>query len=167
MFNNLCVYGTCENTFGMFRCQCHDGYALDHSGGNCTDIDECKSPQSCLYGHCSNMEGSFRCLCPATHSLISDGNACIGNVIIQHNVSKIVTNFFADLRTDRCYLHVDDEGRCLDETSEYITRAACCCSVGKAWGKYCELCPTPHDPEYAKVCPSGPGYKPNEVTVSN
>lgn len=79
MFNNLCVYGTCENTFGMFRCQCHDGYTLDHSGGNCTDVDECKSPQSCLYGQCSNMEGSFRCLCPSTHSLVSEGNACIGN----------------------------------------------------------------------------------------
>lgn len=53
----------------------------------------------------------------------------------------------------------------MDESSEYITRAACCCSVGKAWGKYCELCPTPDEPEYAKICPSGPGYKPNEVTV--
>jgi hypothetical protein len=33
MFSNLCVYGRCVNIFGMFRCECDAGYALDGSGG--------------------------------------------------------------------------------------------------------------------------------------
>lgn len=87
MFNNLCVFGKCENTFGMFRCECYDGYKLDDSGGNCTDVDECDSPQSCLYGKCSNTEGSFKCLCPDNHDLVLDGNACVGKtlVLIKHS----------------------------------------------------------------------------------
>lgn len=36
MFNNLCVYGRCVNIFGMFRCECDEGYALDGSGGMST-----------------------------------------------------------------------------------------------------------------------------------
>lgn len=82
MFNNLCVYGKCENTFGMFRCECDDGYKLDGSGGNCTDIDECESPQSCLYGKCTNLEGSYRCLCPPNYELVEEGNACIGKSLM-------------------------------------------------------------------------------------
>lgn len=35
-FQNICVFGTCENLPGMFRCVCDDGYELDRSGGNCT-----------------------------------------------------------------------------------------------------------------------------------
>ena len=34
MFSNLCVYGKCENVFGMFRCICDKGFVLDESGGN-------------------------------------------------------------------------------------------------------------------------------------
>jgi len=35
-FQNICVFGTCQNLPGMFRCACDDGYELDRSGGNCT-----------------------------------------------------------------------------------------------------------------------------------
>lgn len=35
-FQNICVFGTCQNLPGMFRCVCDDGYELDRSGGNCT-----------------------------------------------------------------------------------------------------------------------------------
>lgn len=86
MFNNLCVFGRCENIFGMFRCECNDGYKLDGSGGNCTDIDECESPQSCLYGKCSNTQGSYRCDCPLNYELVPAGNACIGNVNKEMNL---------------------------------------------------------------------------------
>lgn len=78
VFHNLCVFGKCENTFGMFRCECNDGYKLDGSGGNCTDIDECESPQSCIYGDCANVQGSYRCVCPPNYELVAEGNACIG-----------------------------------------------------------------------------------------
>ncbi|XP_050313522.1 fibrillin-2-like [Anthonomus grandis grandis] len=147
MFNNLCVFGTCENTLGMFRCECHEGYKLDGSGGNCTDIDECESPQSCLYGECSNLEGSFKCLCPENYELVSEGNACI------------------DRRTSRCFLQVESPGRCEEPTADYVTKASCCCSVGRAWGPKCELCPNPNSVEYQQLCPGGPGYKPNDITV--
>ena len=33
---NICVYGTCHNLPGLFRCECETGYELDRSGGNCT-----------------------------------------------------------------------------------------------------------------------------------
>lgn len=33
MFNNLCVFGVCENIFGTFRCECNEGYQLDNTGG--------------------------------------------------------------------------------------------------------------------------------------
>lgn len=33
MFNNLCVFGNCENIFGTFRCECNEGYQLDNTGG--------------------------------------------------------------------------------------------------------------------------------------
>lgn len=87
MFNNLCVFGKCENIFGMFRCHCDDGYKQDGTGGNCTDIDECESPQSCLYGKCFNVEGAFKCLCPKNFELVQDGNACIGkkSLWVMHN----------------------------------------------------------------------------------
>ncbi|CAH1374115.1 unnamed protein product [Tenebrio molitor] len=147
MFNNLCVFGKCENTFGMFRCDCHDGYKLDGSGGNCTDIDECESPQSCLYGKCTNLDGSFRCICPPNYELVAEGNACI------------------DRRTSRCYIQLDQQGRCDAHTADYVTKAACCCSVGKAWGPQCELCPSLDSVEYQELCPGGMGYKPNDLTV--
>lgn len=36
---NICVYGTCHNLPGLFRCECEVGYELDRSGGNCTGKD--------------------------------------------------------------------------------------------------------------------------------
>ena len=35
-FQNICVFGTCNNLPGMFHCICDDGYELDRTGGNCT-----------------------------------------------------------------------------------------------------------------------------------
>lgn len=82
MFHNLCVYGKCENIFGMFRCVCDDGYKLDGSGGNCTDVDECESPQACQYGRCINTEGKYICECPPNYELVEAGNACVGKLFI-------------------------------------------------------------------------------------
>jgi len=102
MFNNLCVFGTCENIFGTFRCECDTGYQLDNTGGtriarhfetpnltffvfagnrclgNCTDVNECESPQACLYGECINNEGNYTCKCPPNYQLVTAGNACVG-----------------------------------------------------------------------------------------
>lgn len=35
-FPDICVYGTCHNIPGLFRCECDTGYELDRTGGNCT-----------------------------------------------------------------------------------------------------------------------------------
>lgn len=78
MFSNLCLHGRCENIFGMFRCECNEGYQIDNTGGNCTDINECESPQACLYGTCINNQGSFQCQCPTNYELVPAGNGCVG-----------------------------------------------------------------------------------------
>ncbi|KAK6631430.1 hypothetical protein RUM44_005957 [Polyplax serrata] len=150
MFSNLCLHGKCENIFGMFRCECNEGYQVDNTGGNCTDIDECESPQACLYGSCINTQGSFHCQCPPNYELVPSGNGCV------------------DLRTSRCYLQVEEKSgrnRCLKEMGEPVNKATCCCSVGKGWGPRCELCPQPDTEEYRQLCPGGTGYRPNPDTV--
>ncbi|XP_025412034.1 fibrillin-2-like isoform X2 [Sipha flava] len=150
MFNNLCVYGNCENIFGTFRCECNEGYQLDNTGGNCTDVNECESPQACLYGECINNEGNYTCKCPPNYQLVAAGNACV------------------DRREGRCYMEVEDRGgqrRCHHEMGSAVSKATCCCSVGKAWGSKCELCPGVDTEEYKTLCPGGTGYRPNPSTV--
>lgn len=168
MFNNLCVYGSCENVFGMFKCECNDGYRLDSSGGNCTDVDECESPQSCLYGTCINQEGNYKCVCPSDHDLVSEGNACIGEFhwsMSFFNRKLLIIHLWSDRRTSRCFLEIDNQGRCQEPTADYVTKPSCCCSVGKAWGPNCVICPIPGSKDYDDLCPGGLGYKPNEITV--
>lgn len=46
--------------------------------GNCTDVNECESPQACLYGECINSEGNYTCKCPPNYQLVPAGNACVG-----------------------------------------------------------------------------------------
>lgn len=75
----------------------------------------------------------------------------------------------ADHRSSRCYLQVEERinrNRCLKEMGEPVTRSTCCCSVGKAWGSRCELCPPYNSDEYKQLCPGGTGYRPNSVTVT-
>ncbi|XP_053611318.1 fibrillin-2-like isoform X2 [Plodia interpunctella] len=151
-FHNVCVFGRCVNTYGMFKCLCDKGYQSDSvddlmPGFNCTDVDECKSPQSCQYGECVNTQGSYICRCPPNYDLVSEGTACY------------------DSRKAQCYGKVDLRSgteRCRDgdELSEDGTMAACCCSVGAAWGNYCDLCPEPGSEAYRQLCPGGPGYQP-------
>lgn len=38
IFNNLCVFGKCENLQGMFKCECNPGYQVDSSGGMFLEI---------------------------------------------------------------------------------------------------------------------------------
>ncbi|XP_037292481.1 fibrillin-2 isoform X3 [Manduca sexta] len=151
-FDNVCVFGKCVNTYGMFKCICDKGYQSDSvddlmPGFNCTDVDECKSPQSCQYGECINTQGSYICRCPPNYELVSDGTACF------------------DPRKARCYGKVDlrsgtETCQERDELSEDGTMAACCCSVGAAWGNYCDLCPEPGSEAYRQLCPGGVGYQP-------
>ena len=172
MFSNLCVFGKCENIYGMFRCICDKGFTLDESGGNCTDIDECENPQACQYGNCINSQGSYVCQCPPHHELIPSQNGCVGKIqlsSLKQYAHNVPITLFLDKRVASCFLGVKQTpaGRnlCEKELGDPISRSTCCCSVGKAWGPQCELCPAPDTDEFKALCPAGSGFRPNMITV--
>ncbi|XP_062816685.1 fibrillin-2 isoform X2 [Anolis carolinensis] len=150
-FQNICVFGTCQNLPGMFRCACDDGYELDRSGGNCTDVNECADPVNCINGLCVNTPGSYLCNCPQDFELNPTGVGCV------------------DTRVGNCFLETQDRGdggiSCSAEIGVGVTRASCCCSLGRAWGNPCELCPPANTTEYKTLCPGGEGFRPNPITV--
>ncbi|XP_014244418.1 fibrillin-2-like [Cimex lectularius] len=151
MFNNICMFGQCENIFGMFKCNCDEGYTLGNRGDNCTDINECENPGACRFGTCENTNGSYLCNCPPNHQLTPSKDGCV------------------DKRESRCYQQVDGgtygKPTCTKDMGQIVTKATCCCSIGKGWGPNCELCPTVNSPAYRDLCPGGSGYRPNLVTV--
>ncbi|XP_077556924.1 fibrillin-1-like isoform X1 [Haemaphysalis longicornis] len=152
VFDNICVFGDCENVFGMFRCICHPGYQVDATGGNCTDIDECSSPETCQHGHCVNTPGSYVCQCPPNFSLTPSKTGCV------------------DTRQELCYREVrgnfHGRGICGSPMEQPTSRATCCCTVGAAWGRACDICPPTDSAAYKELCPSGPGFRPNQISVS-
>ena len=42
--------------------------------------------------------------------------------------------------------------RCAAAMSQPQTRMVCCCSLGRAWGRGCDLCPAPGSPAHAELC---------------
>uniref|UniRef100_A0A803T951 Fibrillin 1 n=1 Tax=Anolis carolinensis TaxID=28377 RepID=A0A803T951_ANOCA len=129
---NICVYGTCHNLPGLFRCQCETGYELDRSGGNCTDINECADPTTCISGTCLNIPGSYTCECPPDFELNPTRVGCV------------------DTRSGYCYLEIKPRGdngdmACSNEIGVGVSKASCCCSLGKAWGIPCEQSMEGHD----------------------
>ncbi|XP_053784301.1 fibrillin-1 isoform X2 [Desmodus rotundus] len=149
---NICVFGTCHNLPGLFRCECEIGYELDRSGGNCTDVNECLDPTTCISGNCVNTPGSYTCDCPPDFELNPTRVGCV------------------DTRSGNCYLDVRPRGdngdtACTNEIGVGVSKASCCCSLGKAWGTPCELCPAVNTSEYKILCPGGEGFRPNPITV--
>ncbi|XP_041363896.1 fibrillin-2-like [Gigantopelta aegis] len=155
MFHNLCVNGRCENAFGLFRCICKQGYQLDNTGGNCTDINECLNPDNCQYGTCINTEGQYICQCSPDYELNPSGTGCV------------------DKRLGYCYMTVPRYSTsrmavCSDEIANDVSRATCCCTIGKGWGEvpgFCEKCPRNGTGEYTNLCPGGLGFRPNTITL--
>ncbi|CAI9740245.1 fibrillin-2-like, isoform X2 [Octopus vulgaris] len=153
MFENLCVNGKCQNGVGLFNCICNQGYQVDPTGGNCTDIDECRIPDNCLYGNCKNLEGGYECHCPFNYELNPSGTGCI------------------DKRLGTCYFEVEryrQTQQCSTELSYDLSKATCCCTVGQGWAEIpsrCEACPLNGTLEHKSLCPGGPGFRPNIITV--
>ncbi|XP_056393271.1 fibrillin-2 [Hyla sarda] len=150
-FENICVFGTCRNLPGMFQCVCDDGYELDHSRGNCTDVDECADPINCVNGFCVNTPGRYECNCPPDFQLNPTGVGCV------------------DTRVGNCYLNHGPRGdgtiSCSTEIGVGVSRSSCCCSLGRAWGNPCEICPPVNSSEYNTLCPGGEGFRPNPITI--
>ncbi|XP_069078600.1 fibrillin-1 [Pleurodeles waltl] len=149
---NICVFGTCKNLPGFFQCECDSGYELDRSGGNCTDVNECADPTTCISGSCENTPGSYTCECPPDFELNPTRVGCV------------------DTRHGNCFLDVKPRGdngghSCSNEIGVGVSKASCCCSLGRAWGTPCELCPLVNTTEYKVLCPGGEGFRPNPITV--
>lgn len=95
---NICMNGLCENTNGIFRCICDQGYTLDENGSNCTDINECDDPQSCQYGTCINSDGDFICECPDGFDKLPSGKKNIGKTNTAAASKNSLINFSVKLQ---------------------------------------------------------------------
>ncbi|CAH1786157.1 unnamed protein product, partial [Owenia fusiformis] len=77
--NNPCSNG-CRNIRGSYRCSCPPGYRLRGRGGQCVDVDECRTKKdNCARDQeCRNTDGSFQCvnICPTGLEPASNGT-CI------------------------------------------------------------------------------------------
>lgn len=94
------------------------------------------------------------------------------NKCFLHLYKKLNTFYHGilDKREGRCYMNIEERGgqkRCHHEMGSAVSKATCCCSVGKAWGSKCESCPGVDTEEYKTLCPGGTGYRPNTSTVNN
>ncbi|XP_003250904.3 fibrillin-2 [Apis mellifera] len=183
----LCRNGRCRNTIGAFNCECADGYVLAQDGQHCRDIDECHEiPGLCPSpGKCQNLMGSYICTCPLGYELdhtrrkcvdvdecvtteeICENGRCInteGGVICECPVGYRLSDKpnsmrCIDVREDLCYDRYVGHlrGRCSFPRTGAMTKKHCCCTMGKAWGKYCEQCPPEDSEEFKRLCPEGPG----------
>lgn len=89
------------------------------------DVDECVETQDiCENGQCINTEGGVICECPVGYQLSDKPNSlrCI------------------DVREEQCYDSYR-RGQCTLPREGGVTKKHCCCTMGKAWGRYCEQCP--------------------------
>lgn len=62
-----------------------------------------------------------------------------------------------DVRSEPCFLTYDEDV-CTQPVPGRFRMDVCCCTVGLAWGKDCDLCPEPGTRQFDALCPRGPGF---------
>ncbi|XP_067253271.1 fibrillin-2 [Chanodichthys erythropterus] len=118
---------------------CEQGFARPR-GASCEDVNECEVfPGVCHNGQCVNTRGSFKCQCPESLKLDVTGRLCV------------------DVRSEPCFLTYDEDV-CTQPVPGRFRMDVCCCTVGLAWGKDCDLCPKPGTLQFDALCPRGPGF---------
>lgn len=85
---------------------------------------------------------------PSSHSFLLCMQVFTGEALLIHCC------LCADTRVGNCFLDTQDRGdggiSCSAEIGVGVTRASCCCSLGRAWGNPCELCPPANTSELGK-----------------
>ncbi|XP_069464009.1 latent-transforming growth factor beta-binding protein 1 isoform X2 [Ambystoma mexicanum] len=153
--------GTVGTSWGFNKCQkcpkkasypnygqsleCPQGYKWIN-GTYCQDINECRLQGVCPNGDCLNTMGSYMCTCKLGFVPAPILSACIPD---NHMVSE---------EKAACFRFVSAAKQCMHPLSVQLSRQLCCCSVGKAWGPYCEKCPLPGTAAFKDICPGGMGY---------
>lgn len=67
-------------------------------------------------------------------------------VLLPRKMCLSLCAFWIDTRSGNCYLDIKTRGDnggtfCSNEIGVGVSKASCCCSLGKAWGVPCEHCP--------------------------
>uniref|UniRef100_A0AAY5EAH0 Latent transforming growth factor beta binding protein 1 n=1 Tax=Electrophorus electricus TaxID=8005 RepID=A0AAY5EAH0_ELEEL len=149
--------GTVGTSWGFHKClkcprkpsfalfECPPGYKR-FNRTRCIDVDECQLQGACPNGNCINTMGSYRCLC--NHGFIPD---------------RTLTACYPELppvpeERAVCFRLLSTGQQCLHPVGAQLSKQLCCCSVGKAWGQHCELCPLPGTAAFKEICPGGMGY---------
>lgn len=82
-------------------------------------------------------------------------NDALVRMIFKQDFQQFYPPDFApsDRRLDLCFRTLV-HGRCANYHNQLkqVTRADCCCSMGEAWGRNCEICPPKFSPQYQELC---------------
>lgn len=70
----------------------------------------------------------------------------MGCVLLSPKMCLSLCALWTDTRSGNCYLDIKTRGDnggtfCSNEIGVGVSKASCCCSLGKAWGVPCEHCP--------------------------
>uniref|UniRef100_A0A3P9NTP2 Fibrillin-1 n=1 Tax=Poecilia reticulata TaxID=8081 RepID=A0A3P9NTP2_POERE len=159
---DICQNGICENMLRSFKCNCNDGFEVDHTGKNCFDIDECLVNRLlCDNGLCRNTPGSFTCQCPKgyrfdTETIVcEDVNECDSSPCINGDCINTPGSFVCSCSVgstldstglecietikSTCWLKIVNN-RCEVNINGATLKSHCCATLGEAWNSPCAKC---------------------------
>uniref|UniRef100_A0A670ZLW7 EGF-like domain-containing protein n=1 Tax=Pseudonaja textilis TaxID=8673 RepID=A0A670ZLW7_PSETE len=146
---NQCIVPICRNSCGdgfcsrPNMCTCSSGQLSPNCGslGVPSCGMKCLNGGSCTEEACLCQKGytGSHCGQPICEGGCQNGGRCIGP-----NRCACVYGFTGP----QCERDRGDGGiSCSAEIGVGVTRASCCCSLGRAWGNPCELCPAANTSE--------------------